>query len=144
MKEFSIAEKFKLAVHWNKVVYEREGLSKLEGCYFSGPVLKEVSKLNPKDFMDLDFGNQYIVFIKHYYVIRFSWEGVKHTPEKIFLSNVIFENRYVSSVPKLNDDDYILIDTKDHVDEKHNYYLTYPSYLIRFDGDKYNFAELGR
>lgn len=142
--KFRIAEKFILEIHWDNASYEQDGLAKLSGCYFSGPVLKEVNQLNEKDSMNLDFGNQYSIFVKHYYVAKFSWEGIRITSEKIFLSNVFLKNKNVNSVPKLNDDDYILVDTKDHTDTTHQYHLIYPSYLIRFDGDKYDFARLGR
>jgi hypothetical protein len=142
--KFRIAEKFVLEVHWEKVVSEQEGMAKLQGCYLSGPVLKDVSQFNEKDFMDLDFGNQYQIFVRQYYVARFSWVGAVRKIDKISLNNVTLKNKYVNSVPKLNDDDYLIIDTKDHVVEKHQYHLVYPSYLIRFDGDRYDFAELGR
>jgi hypothetical protein len=141
--KFRIAEKYILEIHWDKVIYEQEDMAKLYNCYLSGPVLKEVTRMNEKDFMDLDFGHQYVVFINHYYIAKFSWEGVRRTPDRIFLNNVLLTNKNVNAVPKLNNDDYILIDTKDHVDRKHQYTLTYPSYLIRFDGDKYDFAQLG-
>lgn len=141
--KFRISEKYILEIHWDKVIYEQEGMAKLYGCYFKGPVLKEVNQMNEKDFMDLDFGNQYRVFVKRYYIAKLSWEGIRRTPEKIFLNNVILKNKNVNSVPKLNDDDYILVDTKNHVDNKHQYHLVYASYLIRFDGDKYDFAQLG-
>lgn len=142
--KFRISEKFILEIHWDKAVYEQEGLAKLDGCYFSGPALKEVNQLNEKDSMNLDFGNQYAVFVNQYYIAKFSWEGVRRASEKILLSNVTLENKNVNSVPKLNDNDYILVDTKNHTDSTHHLYLTYPSYLLRFDGDRYNFAELGR
>ena len=137
--EFNISEKFKLAIHWNKVVYAQEGVAKLEGCYLSGPVIKEVSEMNKKDAIALDFGNQYVVFVPNYYVAKLSWEGVRHTPSKIYLDNVILQNKFLNSVPNLNDDDYIIVDTKNHEDDKHQYHLSYPSYLIKFEGEVYNF-----
>jgi len=142
--KFSISEKFTLKISWIKVVYEQEGFAKLEGCYLSGPVIKDVDQMNSNDFMDLDFGNQYLVFVGDYYIARFSWAGVRHVPEKIFLDNVTIKNRHVNSVPKLNDNDYIIVDTKNHVDDNHSRHLTYAAYLIRFDGDRYNFEEIGR
>lgn len=139
MKEFSISEKFRLDIRWNKVTYEQEGTAKLLGCCISGPAVKEVANINQSDYMKLDFGNQYLVFVPYFYIAVFSWNGVRQTPEKIYLDNVVLTNENVNSVPKLMNDDYIVVDTDDHEDEKHQYALVYKSYLIRFDGEKYNF-----
>ena len=122
------------------MVYEQEGVAKLEGCYISGPAVKEIADMNESDMIRLDFKNQYLVFVPHFYIATLSWNGVRRTPERIYLNSVTLVNKYVNSVPKLNDNDYIVIDGKDHEDEKHQYALVYPSYLIRFDGEKYNFG----
>ena len=139
--EFSISERFRLEVHWNKVVYTQEGTAKLGGCYLGGPVIKEVAEMNQKDVIALDFGNQYAIFTPNYYVAKLSWEGVRHTPHKIYLANTVLQNRFLNSVPNLNDGDYIVVDTKSHEDDKHQYHLSYPSYLIKSEGELYNFGE---
>ena len=88
----------------------------------------------------LDFATQYVVFIKYYYVAKLSWRGVNRLIDKICLSNVTLSNRYINSVPKLNDDDYIVIDTKEHENAKHQINLSYKSYLIKSDGELHNFG----
>jgi hypothetical protein len=138
--EFSVSEKFRLEIHWDKVIYDQDGVTKLDGCYLSGPVIKEVAEMDQKDVIALDFGNQYVVFTPNYYVAKLSWEGVRHTPHKIYLDNAILKNRFLNSVPNLNDDDYIIVDTKNHEDDKHQYHLSYPAYLIKFGGEVYNFG----
>ena len=140
MEEFMISERFRIELHWRKVNYEKEGIANIQGCYLSGPVLKEVEQLNEEDFIKLDFANQYIIFVKNYYIAKLSWLGVKYTPEKIFLYNTKLENININAVPKLQNNDYIVINTKDHEDEKHQYYATYPSYLLKADGALYNFG----
>jgi len=137
--KFRISEKYRLELHWDKVIYEQDGIAKLSNCYFIGPVLKEVEEMNQIDSMSLDFGKQYILVVPYYYIANLSWDGVHQTVERIDLYDVVLTNKYVNSVPKLNDDDYILMDTSKHISEKHHYYLTYPSYLLRFDGDLYSF-----
>ena len=139
MKEFMVSEKFRLEVHWKKVNYGKEGVSNIQGCYLSGPVLKEVDQLNEEDFIKLDFSNQYIIFVKNYYISELSWSGVKHTTEKIFLYNAKLENMNINVVPKLKNKDHIVIDTQNHEDEKHQYNMTYTSYLLKADGSLYNF-----
>lgn len=140
MKEFSISEKFRLEVHWRKVKYSQKGVVKIEGCYLSGPVLSEVEQLNENDFIKLDFVNQYFIFVKHYYIAKFSWKTVRHTQTKIFLGDVVLENTNLNVVPKLQNDDYIVIDTKNHKSETHDNYLTYIAYLLKSDGLLYNFG----
>lgn len=136
---FMLSEKFKLELHWSSVRYNQDQIALLTGCYLAGPVLSEVFQLNQKDHIDLDFANQYIIFMNSFYIARFSWEGVKHTPEKIYLNNTILKNISLNAVPKLNANDYIVIDTKNHEDIKHKFNLVYQSYLIRQDGTKYDF-----
>ena len=139
---FSISEKYRLELHWSKVKYNRDQIATLDGCYFSGPVLREVWQLNQKDYIDLDFAGQYIIFVDSYYVARLSWNSVNHTPDKIFLGKVALKNLNLNSVPKLNNNDYIVIDTQDHEDYKHKFNMVYPSYLIRDDGQQYDFKEM--
>jgi len=137
--EFFISEKFRLEVHWDKVNYLNDMEVILEGCYFCGPVLSEVVEIQQEDFIRLDFINQYVVFVNHYYIANLSWEGARRTEDKIFLDNVVLKNKYLNSVPKLENDDYIVIDTINHENEKHSYNLVYISYLINKDGEHYNF-----
>lgn len=134
-----LGERYKLEVHWKRAKYEIDQTALLKGCYLIGPVLKEAVKLNDQDYMDLDFTNQYLVFIDHYYIARLSWSGVEYRSEKIFLGNATLENINLNAVPKLNNNDYIVIDAKDHEEEKHQYSFVYPSYLIRKDSMLYDF-----
>ena len=136
---FRISEKYRLEVHWDRTVYKNDGEASLENCYFSGPVLKEVAEMNQQDHMELDFANQYRVFVRQFYIARLSWNGVRHMSERIYLHDVMLKNRFVNSVPKLNDSDYIVINTANHEEEKHQYNLVYPSYLLKHDGEAYNF-----
>ncbi len=139
--KFRISEKYRLEVHWAKVIYEQEGVAKLLNCYFSGPALKDAAIINGDDFISLDFAKQYIVFVPHYYIVKLSWGNVRQTSTNVDLDNALLTNKYVNSIPKLSNDDYIVIDTKNHEDDKHNFNITYPSYLIRFDGDLYTFGD---
>lgn len=143
MEEFMISERYRMEIHWKRVRYEKKGTAIIEGCYLNGPVLKDVAQLNEKDFIKLDFANQYIIFVKDYYVARLSWKGVRHTTEKIFLQNVELKNENINILPKLHDNDYIVVDTINHENEKHQCYMTYPAYLLNNDGILYNFSGLG-
>lgn len=140
--EFSISERYRLELHWSGVDYLEDGKAVLKGCYFSGPVLNQVMELQSNDSIDMDFVNQYYIFIESYYIAKLSWGEVKHTNNKIFLYNVLLENKFLNSIPKLNNDDYIIIDTSKHEDEQHMYNLVYTSYLIRNDGTFYDFRSM--
>lgn len=132
---FRVEDKYRLELHWTSVVYNVEAIANLNGAYFKGPVLKEVAEMEQQDSMHLDFKGQYICMVPFYYVAVLSWQGVNQTVEKISLDNVTLKNKNLNSVPKLRNDDYILIDTKEHDDVKHPYILTYPAYLLKFDGE---------
>jgi len=138
--KFRISEKYRLEIHWDKVTYNRDGVAKLEGCYMSGPAVKEVDQMNESDGIVLDFATQYIIFTRYYYVAKLSWNGVNQTLEKIDLLNTVLESKHINSIPKLEDNDYIVVDTKDHEDAKHQMSLNYKSYLIRSDGELYTFG----
>ena len=139
MNKFLISEKYRLEIHWQKVIYEKDGLSRLEGCYLSGPVIKDVDQMNAPDSIKLDFTNQYRVFVPNFYIATLSWAGVEHKSDRIYLDTVLLKNKFLNSVPKLNDDDYLVVDTKNHEDEKHLYNYLYPTYLIKSSGERYNF-----
>jgi hypothetical protein len=138
---FRISERYRLEIHWEKAVYEQEGVAKLIGSHFTGPALKEAAAINENDFISLDFANQYMFFIPSYYIAKLSWKQVSQSSNIVHLYDAKLTNKHVNSVPKLKDDDFIVIDTKNHEDDKHNFHLTYPSYLIRFDGDLYKFGD---
>lgn len=137
--KFRVVDKFRLEIHWRKAVYEQDGIAKLDRCYLSGPAIQEVAELNSNDTMYLDFGNQYMVFIPYYYIVTFSWNGFNRSVDRINLNNVVLVNRDVNCVPKFKNDDFILVDTTNHENEKHQMHLTYPSCLITHDGERYDF-----
>jgi len=140
--EFLISEKYRLELHWNQIKYVENQQALLEGCYFSGPVLKDVLILNQEDSIDLDFVNQYFIFIESFYIAKLSWKGTYQTPEKIVLDNASLKNQNLNVVPKLKNSDYIVIDTAKHEDEAHLHSLVYTSYLLKKDGTLYNFRGL--
>lgn len=139
MKEFHISERYKLEIHWQDVRYEKE-IAFLSGCFLSGPVIKELDRLNEIDYIKLDFGNSYIVFVKEFYVATFSWRGTKSVDNKILLDDVTIKNKHINSVPQLNNDDYIVIDCENHENEKHQQFMSYDAYLIKGSGERHNFA----
>lgn len=141
MEKFSIAERYRLELHWNKAVYDKPGNCILQKAYFSGPALSDAVQLNNNDYIMLDFYSQYLVFVKNVYVAKFSWGEVIYNSDKtITLKDAkITHDTELNRVPKLRNQDYLVIDTSDHVTEKHGFNLLYKTYVIGGDNEFYNF-----
>lgn len=142
MSDFILSEMFKLELRWQGVIYEKPGVCRLDGAYFTGPVLQIAQKINDNDFMMLDFYSQYIYLVKNVYVAKFSWAEVKYSEDgkKVFLSNaLLLHDKELNSVPSLKKDDHFVIDTSDHTPAKHGNNLVYKTYVINPDNTLYRF-----
>ncbi|RKX67066.1 MAG: hypothetical protein DRP42_01460 [Tenericutes bacterium] len=138
---FLISERFRLEVKWDKAIYERDGVCKLEGAKLCGPALKEADRLNPNDYIDLDFFSQYYVLVSNVYVGRLSWGDVAYNKDgSVILKNaVITHDTELNKVPKFKINDYLVIDTSDHTTEQHPNNLYYKTYVTNEDTELYNF-----
>jgi len=138
---FMLGEKYKLEIHWSKAVYEAEGICNLEGAYFSGPVLQIAEEIAPNNSMLLDFYKQYYIFAENVYIATFAWGAVKYDSKGNVLlkDTTLSHDTELNRVPKLKDDDYLVIDTENHEAEKHSQYPTYITIVVGADGKAYNF-----
>ncbi len=141
MAEFDIVNKYLLEVHWKSIEFVNDTDMKISGCMFSGPAIYDICMLNKKDHIRLDFSNQYVVLVKDYYIANLSWDGYSKTGNHFNLHNVILKTMYPGKIQSIAATDYIMIDTSDHEDSKHNYNLNYKSYLIKQGGELYNFGD---
>jgi hypothetical protein len=138
---FLLSEKYRLEIHWGKVEKEDDyGILHFTGAYFSGPALNMADKINDKDEIRLDFCSQYTVLVKNVYIASFLWEGVSYKDKRIYLNKatLVYE-RDIEGIPTLKNDDYIVIDTKNHENEKHYYNMFYPAYTVSKENEMYNF-----
>lgn len=137
---FLLSEKYRLELRWAKVI-KTNNVVMFNGAYFMGPVLAIADKLSDKDEINLDFCYQYAVLVKNIYTAVFQWEGVLYSDNKINLHKamLIYKNDFLN-VPVLCDTDYIVIDTKNHENEKHYYNMLYPAFVVNKDGILYNFG----
>lgn len=139
---YFISEEFRLEIHWDGTLYDKEGCCKLLGAYFSGPALKIAQQISDKDHLMLDLYSQYLVLVRGAYVVKFEWEGVTY---KLDENKVILNNCYITHtedlniVPKLQKNDYFVIDTSDHSPSTHQYSLVYKTILIKEDHSRYKF-----
>lgn len=133
-------EKYRLEVHWDKVNYHNDAVANLEGVYLSGPVLKDAVKLESPDHIDLDLTPQLLTVLNSYYLVRLSWAGVKYNPDgTITLEGAVLSNDYLKSLHKIEDKDYILINTEKHEETTHAYNLVYESQIMRADKEPHNY-----
>lgn len=144
MNSFLISEMFRLELKWEKAEYSEDGICRLIGAYFSGPVLQVAQKLQDPDHMLLDFYSQYIHLVKGTYVGRLDWKGVVYSEDDkiIYLNEAILSHsKELNNVPVLNPQDYFVIDTSDHIIEEHSKNLVYKTYLINSDNTMYRFEK---
>ena len=141
MDKFLLSERYKLEVHWRKALYSSPGKCLLSDAYFSGPVLSDAVRLNDNDHIMLDFFSQYFVIVENVYVAKLSWgEVIYNKNGTITLKNaMISHDTELNRVPKLEDKDYLVIDTKDHEEAVHAQNLLYKTYVVSPDNEMYNF-----
>lgn len=141
MKEFLLSERYKLELRWKRVVYEREGLCKLEGAYFSGPALNMAQKINGNDNINVDFCKQYFIITKFVYVAKLSWAEVVYNKDgTVSLKNaVLSHDTELNKVPKLMDTDHIVINTENHEEAVHHLNLVYESFVVNENNILYKF-----
>lgn len=142
MQEFNFSDRFRLELHWKSTVYERDGVCKLDGAYFSGPALVEADKINENDNIMLDFFQQYLILVDNVYVAKFSWGQVIYNKEDIITLKKAFitHDTQLNKVPKLTNTDYLIIDTSDHESEVHQFNPLYKTYVVNTDTQLYKFG----
>ena len=140
MENFLISERFRLELHWKKCIHSKAGEMHFTDAYFSGPVLKQAEKMNDSDHITLDFSGQTMIIVKGVYTGTFVWNGVEYGDGKIFLkAAVMLYDKDLKNIPKLNDSDYLVIDTRDHENEKHNYNALYTTYVVNKGDELYDY-----
>lgn len=144
MEKFNLSDRYRLELHWEKAFYEQPGICKLETALFKGPALIEAVKLNDSDYIMIDFYSQYIYLVKSVYIAKLSWNGVNYNSDgSISLKNVLITHASeLNRVPKLNDNDYLVIDTYGHEVEDHLLNLVYKTYVVNKYTSLYQFRRL--
>ena len=120
-----ISDKYRLELHWSKVIYDREGMIKFINPCFSGPGLKNSAKINDNDFISLDMTSQHTIFIPNYYIAKLSWEKATYLNNKVLLGDTTLMDKNINVTPKLKNDDYFVIDLKEHEEKTHAFNLVY-------------------
>jgi len=141
MGNFLLSERYKLEISWKKVLRPKAGVMHLVDAYFSGPALDQADEINGNDSIQLDFVSQLITLVKSVYIAKLSWGEVIYNKDKtISLKNAIISyDPKIKGIPNLENKDYLVIDTKDHENEKHIYNMYYPAYVVNKDSGFYNY-----
>ena len=141
MEKFSLFDRYRVELHWDKAIYNRDGVCDLTNATCKGPAVAEALKLNDEDHILVDFFSQYIKLVKSVYVAELKWKGVRYNPDGSIslLTATISHDKELNKVPKLNDDDYLVIDTSGHDIENHPYNLVYKTYVVNSDTNLYKF-----
>ncbi len=138
-REFLLGEKYRLDLRWEDVRYE-EGVCYFIKAYLSGPVLKFAEEIEPNNTMQLDFFKQYFVLVDSVYIGVLSWGEVVYKKDKVFLKDCKLTHKSeLNKVPKLLNNDTLVIDCQLHERETHALYPTYKTYVSNEDTQVYNF-----
>jgi hypothetical protein len=135
-----VLTKYRLELHWDSVEYNEDDLAVLKGAYFTGPVLSDAVKLNDVDQLMLDMTKQHIILpaMEDYYQALLNWKGVEYKEDKVYLKEVSVRGKYINALEKLENDDWILIDCREHESELHPYLLVYWAEIHKKErGQKY-------
>ena len=143
MEKFNLSNRYTLELHWEKALYEQDGICKLYKAYFSGPVLLEAERIKDNDNIALDFYHQYLILVENVYVAKLFWGEVIYDKEnKVWLRDAFIRHDLeLNRVPKLKDNDYLVIDTSNHTTEKHPFNFVYKTFVVNEDTSLYNFRK---
>jgi len=140
MGDFLLSEKYRLELHWKYTKYEVDGVCNFLGAYFSGPALSFAEKINDNDNIMLDFYKQYVIITRNVYIAKLSWGEVEYKDNIIYLNDAImFHDTELNKVPKLANNDFLVIDTKDHEVQTHAFHMVYPTYVVNGASELYKF-----
>jgi hypothetical protein len=129
-----VFRKYRLELRWNKVRYKK-GLAILEGAYFTGPVLKEAAQIQHNDQLILDMTEQHLVFVPEYYQATLKWGQVTYDKDRVFLEGATIKGKYVNSIDTLKDNEWVLINCRQHEEKKHPFHLVYFAEIKRETGE---------
>ena len=141
MEKFSLSERYRLEVHWEKALYEQDGVCRLVDTYLSGPALSIAEKINNNDEISVDFYKQYYLVVTNVYIATLSWGDVIYNDKgTISLKDATLKhNDILNKAPKLKDTDYFIIDTQNHEAAVHAFNIGYTTYVVNSDGVLYSF-----
>ena len=141
MAYYICREKYRLELHWDSIQFKGDGIANLKGAYFSGPALQIAQQIQAPDTITLDLTPQHWILYDSYYFIKLVWTAVEYQDKRVLLNNAQFSNSQLKTLHKLEDDDYIVIDTEKHEEKSHPFHLVYESKVLRKDKEPYIYTK---
>jgi hypothetical protein len=135
-----IKEKYRLELRWDKIIKEKDDVCRIEGAYFTGPVMAEVNEIQPNDRIVLDVTPQFSTIITSYYFMTLYWKDVRYLDSNVYLGDVTIQGDFVSSFSGLDSKSHIDIDTENHEESVHIYNLVYKARLMDKNGKEVRYA----
>ena len=142
MCKMLIKERFKLFLRWDSVEYKNDSSAVLRNAVFTGPVLSEISEVVDNDSIKLDLSFQYVEALGSWSIAVLSWETVlSQTNEKVCLGDCVLTSPELTKTELLSKLDKLLIDTENHQEETHPFYLVYPAVMVDREGAVYKYKK---
>jgi hypothetical protein len=131
-----IMERYKLYLGWEGYRYE-DRIIHFDKAWFFGPVLKKADKINPNDFISLDFSQQNsssdLFLPSSFFIARLRWNEVAYTEDKIMLYGCNLTHNKAGTLQKLEAGFSFLIDCSKHESYTHYKNLVYPAWVMNRD-----------
>jgi hypothetical protein len=133
-------EKYRLELHWDSLEYHSDTVINLTNARFSGPVLKDALKLEAPDSIELDFTPQLLTLMDSYYIMTLDWATCTYTSDGVInLTGATLSNKFLKTLHKLEDKDYVVINTEKHEEATHAFHLVYESQVVRETAEPHNY-----
>jgi hypothetical protein len=133
-----VLTRYRLELHWDSVEYNEDDRAVLKGAYFTGPVLEDAAEINEADQLVLDMTKQHVILaaMDDFYQAVLQWEGLDYKDGRVFFKEVTLKGKYVNSLEKLEDDNWILINCRGHDDSEHPFNLVYWAEVHKKEGGR--------
>lgn len=133
-----VLTRYRLELHWDRVEYSKDDTAVLKGAYFTGRVLKNAARINEEDQLVLDMTAQHLILpaMADYYQAVLKWRGVEYKEDRVCLREACIKGKYVNSLEKLEDSDWVLINCKGHEEKDHPHLLVYWAEVHKRDKER--------
>lgn len=113
--KWHINEAAKMWIKWTAAEHQGNGLIKLKGCTFYGPVLSDLVKIEDNETMSLDFTHHFIVLVPKPYLVKFRWDRVvEQNPSKAMIEGAELLDQELGCLKIAKDSDRMLVDFTGH------------------------------
>lgn len=135
-------EKYKLILKWDSVEHQADGVALLRGATLSGPALKIAQKISAPDRIRLDLTPQHILVLDSYYIVELSWQEAVYLKDgNIRLGTALLKNDHLKTLHKLENSDYLEIDTEKHEEAVHAFHFVYDTRVVRKEGSPHEYKK---